>query len=111
MGIADIKGDQAFDVFAEIMEPMINIAMDEEISELFKPMEVPEDADPQKLALERVRKYLPLLMKKHKDDLIVILANLEGQKPKEYAKNMTIPGVLSSVNGLIADPAFRSFLS
>lgn len=111
MGLADIKGDKAFDVFAEIMEPIINISMDEEVKGLFEVTEVPEGVDREKFAMERVKKYFPILLKKHKNDLIVILAALEGKSAREYKKNLSVPGIFQSVNGLLVDPTFRAFLS
>lgn len=111
MGLADIKGDKAFDVFADIMGPMMNIATDEEVAGFFKVTEIPEGEDAQKFAMERVKQYLPSLLKNHKDDLIAILASLDGKTEKEYKKNLTVPGIFQSVNALITDQTFRAFLS
>lgn len=111
MGLMDIKGDKCFDVFADVLGPMLNIATDEEAMAYFKVQEVPEGEDPGEYAVKRTRDLLPVVLKKHKDDLIDIMAALEGKDRKEYLKDLTVPGLMQSIMALASDPAFRAFLA
>lgn len=111
MGLADIKGEKAFDALADMLEPMLNIASDTEAMQYFKAVEVPEGVDPQEFALQRTKDLLPILMKQHKNDLIAILAAMEGKSTKQYTKDLTVPGLLNSVYSLMTDPSFRAFLA
>lgn len=111
MGLADIKGEKCFDVFADMLEPMLNIASDEEAMQYFKVQELPEGADAKEFAMQRTKELLPIVLKKHKDDLIAILAAFNGMTPKQYLKDLTVPALFKSVNDLVTDPVFRAFLA
>lgn len=111
MGLAEIKGEKCFDVFAEMLEPLLSIASDEEAMEYFKVQEVPEGEDAQAYALKRTKELLPLILKKHKDDIVAILAAFDGKTPAQYLKTLTVPGLFKSINDLVTDPVFRAFLS
>lgn len=110
MSLSSIKGEQCFDVFADIMEPILNIASDPEAMEYFKVQEVPEGVDPQEYSIEISKKLMPLVLKKHKDDLIEILAAIDGKTSEEYLEELTVPKLFKSIHGLMTDPVFRSFL-
>lgn len=111
MGLADIKGDQCFDIFADIMGPMMNIAADKEAAGFFKPHEVPEGEDPDVYKAGIMKEYLPKLLKGHKEDFIAILAAFEGKTPKQYTKDLTVPQLFRNVMAIFSDPMFRSFLA
>lgn len=110
MSLSSIKGEQCFDVFADIMEPILNIASDPEAMEYFKVQEVPEGMDPQEYSIQLSKKLMPLVLKKHKADLIEILAAVEGMTAEEYTEGLTVPKLFKSVHDLMTDPVFRSFL-
>lgn len=111
MGLADIKGEACFDVFADIMGPMMNIAADKETAQFFKPHEVPEGEDPDVFKANIMKEYLPKLLKDHKQDFIAILASLDGKTPAQYTKGLTVPQLFQNVMAVFSDPMFRSFLA
>lgn len=111
MGLADIKGEACFDVFADIMGPMMNIAADKEAAQFFKPHEVPEGEDENVFRAGIMKEYLPRLLKDHKGDFIAILAAFDGTDPETYVKDLTVPQLFKNVMAVFSDPMFRSFLA
>ena len=73
MRLSDIKGDRTLEVIAEIIDPIANIAEDEEASAMFKREKLPDGITANKFLMKRVRKSLPVLLKGHKADIILIL--------------------------------------
>lgn len=106
MKLSDIKGQRVFDLIAEIIEPIANIAADKEAAQFFKRERLPEGANAEEFVIERIKKSVPKLLKTHKADLIVILAAIEGADPKEYEENLDLVKVLSSTADLLNDPVF-----
>lgn len=109
MKLSDIKGERVFDVIADIIDPVVNIAQDEDAAELFKPRELPEGMEPWMFFLSRVKKSLPPLLKAHRDDFVTILATIEGVPNEVYMEDMTLSKLLSDVIGLVTDREFMSF--
>ena len=96
MKLSDIKGEQAIEAMADLMEPLAMIFADEEIQKSVK-------NDEPKLML--VKKML----KGHKREVIQILAILDGEKPELYEVNLlTLPRKLLEV---INDPEVQSLFS
>ena len=85
MRLSDIKGDRTLEVIAEIIDPIANIAEDEEASAMFKREKLPDGMTVKKFLLKRIRKSLPVLLKGHKADIIEILSAIEGVSAEEYA--------------------------
>lgn len=71
MKLSEIKGEQALDVLADLMEPIGELVLDKELVELI------QSNKPKLLA---VRKAL----KDHKKEVLTILAILEGENPETY---------------------------
>ena len=80
MRLSDIKGDRTLEVIADIIDPIANIAEDEEASAMFKREKLPDGITANKFLMKRVRKSLPVLLKGHKADIILILFNNYLQK-------------------------------
>lgn len=110
MGLADIKGEKCLDVFADVMGPLMSIAADPEAMAFFKVHEVPDGMDETTYRAGLMKDYLPALIKAHKTDFVEILAAVNGQEPKEYAKELTVMSLFRDIMGLFTDPAFRAFL-
>lgn len=72
----NIKGERALDVLADIMEPFVEIASDEEVVENLKKNKV----------LIAVKKVL----KDYKPQVFTILASLEGKPVEEYKDTVTL---------------------
>jgi hypothetical protein len=86
--ISEIKGEDALDVLADLLDPVSEICVDEKVKELFKK-----------------RKKLNLaayILKEHKKSILTILALLEGVKPDEYKPSLAVLPVL--VLQLLNDP-------
>lgn len=104
MKLSDIKGERVIDVIADIIEPVYNIAADEEAAKLLEGI-TGEHAE------QALLKAAPKLLKAHKADVIAILAAIEGVSAEEYAGKMTMGGLLASLVEAVTDPELLAFLS
>ena len=111
MKLSEIQGEQVFDVIAEIAEPILNIALDEDAAAFFKREECPKGEDPTRFALERLKKAVPALMKNHKDDFITVLAATNGVSRDEYVEGLTMATLLGDVYEKLTDEDLLAFLS
>lgn len=111
MKLSDVKGERTLDVIADLIEPVANIASDEEASELFRREKVPEGMEPKQFMVERFRSAAPKLLKGHKQDVIKILSTIEGTDPDEYAEGLNLAKLLNDVVELLTDDEFMGFLS
>lgn len=109
--LAEIKGEKSFDILAELIEPVTNIATDEKTAKLFGVRAVPEGMTVKDFILQRVKEAIPALMRNHKRDLIKILSQLSEMSEKEYKAQMTLDGVLLDLSQLISDPIFNAFFT
>ena len=106
MRLSDIKGDRTLEVIAEIIDPIANIAEDEEASAMFKREKLPEGMTAKKFLMNRVRKYLPVLLKVHKSDIIAILSAIEGVSTEEYNGSLNLVKLVKDCTDLLNDEAF-----
>lgn len=111
MRLSDVKGERAFDVLAELIDPISVIASDEQASKLFKREKLPEGKEPWQFLLERLRESLPTLIKTHKGELVSILSIIKGVSAEEYVKDMTFASLFADIIGLLTDGEFASFFS
>lgn len=106
MRLSDIKGERVFDVIADVIDPIANIAEDEAAAELFKREKLPEGVTAKKFLLARARNAAPKLLKGHKADLIAILSAIEGCSPDAYSGVLSFAKLLKDVTELLTDEAF-----
>ena len=106
MRLSDIKGDRVFDVIADIIDPIANIASDETASALFKRAKLPEGMTAKEFLLERARKAVPALLKGHKGDIITVLATIEGVSADDYRASLTLAKLMQDTAELLTDEAF-----
>ena len=106
MRLSDIKGDRVFDVIADIIDPIANIASDETASALFKREKLPEGMTAKAFLLERARKAVPALLKGHKGDIITVLASIEGVSTDDYRASLTLAKLMQDTAELLTDEAF-----
>lgn len=86
--ISEIKGEDALDVLADLLDPVSEICVDERVQNLIK---------------ERKKiKLATLILKEHKKSILTILAILEGVNPDEYKPSLAVLPVL--VLQLLNDP-------
>lgn len=106
MKLSDIKGERTFDVIADIVEPIANIASDKEASELFRKKKVPDGMEAKDFLIGRLKKSVPVLLRTHKQDIITILASIEGISPAEYAESLNLVKLTKDAVDLITDQTF-----
>ena len=106
MRLSDIKGDRTLEVIAEIIDPIANIAEDEEASTMFKREKLPDGMTAKKFLMKRARKSLPALLKGHKADIIAILSAIEGVSQEEYAGALNLVKLVKDCTDLLTDEAF-----
>ena len=112
MKLSDVKGDRVFDVIADLIEPIANIASDKEATEMFKKKKVPEGMEAKAFLMQRLTKALPQLLKGHKQDVIAILSIIKGCSPEEYAEQMTFFTLVRDCTDLLNDKDFtKLFIS
>lgn len=111
MKLSDIKGDRVLDVIADIIDPIANMAQDEDVAAMFKREAVPEGMEAGDFFAKRMCKGLPVLLKSHKADIIAIMAAIEGVTPEQYAKSLDFPKLFTDVMELVTDDALLNFLS
>lgn len=108
MRLSDIKGERTFDVIADIIDPIANIAEDEAASSLFHRERLPEGMTKKAFLLQRARKAVPALLKGHKGDIIAILSAIEGTTAEEYTASLNLVKLTKDAIDLITDEAFMT---
>lgn len=111
MRLSDVKGERVFDAIADIIKPIANIAQDESAAALFKREKVPDGMTAKAFLTARLKKVVPALLKEHKEDLIAILAAIEGETAEEYAGTLTLAKLISDVTELLTDDAFKELFT
>lgn len=89
MRLSDIKGEQALDVLADLLEPIVSLAKDSELNELL----TKDRTEAAKVAL-----------KMHKHEVITIMAVLDGETPEEYVKKISLLTLPVRLVELFNDP-------
>lgn len=108
MKLSDIKGERTLEVIAEIIDPICNIGQDKEASAVFRRERLPKGSTAKDFLVQKIRKSVPVLLKKHKKDLIVILAALEGVSPKKYTESLNAVKLITDWVELLTDEVFVS---
>lgn len=111
MKLSDIKGDRVFDVIADIIDPIANMAQDKDVAAMFKREAVPDGMEARDFFAKRMCKGLPVLLKGHKADIIAVMAAIEGVTPEQYAASLDFAKLFTDVKELVTDDAFLDFLS
>lgn len=108
MKLSEIKGERAIEVIADLIEPIAKIAEDKDASKLFKRERPPKGMKAQTFLLKRIRTSVPLLLRKHKGELIEIMATLEGVEKEAYAEALSVPKLIADIFGLLTDSELLS---
>jgi len=75
--LSDIKGEQSLDVLADILEPIAVIVNDDNVKAAFKDSRI---------------KGIACAIKRHKNEVVEIMARLDGAEPETYEYNLlTLP--------------------
>lgn len=106
MKLSDIHGERVFDVIADIIDPIANIAEDEKASAMFRREKIPEGMTVKEFAMQRARKAFPALLKGHKGDIIAILASIEGVSADAYKGTLNLAKLMRDATEILTDEAF-----
>ena len=106
MKLSEIQGERVFDVLADIVDPIANIAEDETASALFKREKLPDGMTAKKFMIQRSRKSLPALLKGHKADIIAILSAIGDVDPDKYKGAINLVNLMRDATELLTDEAF-----
>jgi len=91
MKLSEYKGEDALDLFADLLEPVAAIMADREIAALVK-------SGTQKV------KLVSAILKTHKKEVVEILAMLDGENPKTYLEKITLFTLPSRLLEILNDP-------
>lgn len=106
MRLSDIKGERTLEVIADIIDPIANIAEDEAASNLFRKKKLPDGMTKKEFFIQRARKCVPVLLRGHRDDVITILATIEGIPPDAYVETLDLVKLTTDAVELLTDDAF-----
>ena len=91
MKLSDIHGERVFDVIADIIDPIANIAEDEKASAMFRREKIPEGMTAKEFAMQRARKALPAI---------------EGVSAEAYKGTLNLAKLMRDATELLTDEAF-----
>ena len=106
MKLSDVKGDRTLEVIADLIEPICNIAEDENAAALFKREQLPDGMTAKKFLLQKAKKAVPALLRGHKGDVISILSSIEGTSPEAYTGALSLVKLTKDFIDLMTDEAF-----
>ena len=109
MKLSDVKGERVFDVIADIIDPIATIAADEESAKLFRRDKCPDGMQPWQFFLQKVKESLPTLVRRHRSELVAILATIKDVDPDEYVRDLTFASLFADLTELVTDAEFVSF--
>lgn len=109
MKLSDIKGERVFDVIADLINPVANIAQDKVARRLFTKEAPPAGVSPKNFAIQKIMRSAPVLLKQHKNDLATILAIIKGVPVEEYLATLNLAQLTVDVLDLLNDEAFLRF--
>ena len=110
MRLSDIKGDRVFDVIADLIEPVANIAQDPEIT-LFRREAIPNGMTSRDFAVKKILRNAPLLLRRHKTDISTILASIKGVPAEEYLAGLNMAQLSVDLIDLLNDADFADFFT
>ena len=107
----EIKGERAFEVYAAMVGPMSRIAKDKDVVAAFH-VEKPEGIDPRDFMVDALAKAIPAVITKHRDDIVAIMAAVDGKDASEYSFETfdEVKALHLRVKEIITDRVFLSFL-
>ena len=108
MKLSQIKGERCLDVIADLIDPVANLAQDKDVVEMLRPKKA-DGEDKYEAFTDRLRKGLPSILRTHKEDIIKILATIEGVSVPKYKKDLTLQKLFNDVFELLTDNEFASF--
>lgn len=111
MKLSDIKGDRVFDVIAELIDPICNIAEDDAAMALFRRERLPDGMTAKQFLLKRTKKAAPALLKGHKSDMIAILSAIDGTAKDVYTEKLNLVQLVNDFIEMMTDDAFKDLFT
>ena len=100
MKLSEVKGEKALDMLADLIEPIMEIIEDKEVSKILESRHDKDKADSTKIILGRA---VSAAIKNHKKAVITILATLDDIPVDQYECNLlSLPKKMMDI---INDPA------
>lgn len=111
MKLGEIKGERSFEVLANLTTPIIRIAKDKSVRELFEKKTIKKGEDPTEVFLSRMETGLPALITSHARDFAEIMAIINDQSTDEYIEGVTPIQLFADVMELMTDEELLAFLA
>lgn len=112
MKFSELSTDNALDVFCEIIPYIERVMNDDElVAELKKEVDINEDtttAEKFAIILTKMNVVAPIVLKKRRDDVLGIIASVNGVSVEEV-KKQNILKTLAQFRELIKDKDFMDF--
>ena len=107
MKLAELKGERAIEVIADLIAPIANIAVDQDNLKLFR-IEKKDGESDRESAVRDLTEKVPVLLRSHKKDILAILCAVNGSDPEE----LSLLDIFQGTAELLNDQDFLSlFLS
>lgn len=90
--LSEIKGEEALDVLAEILVPIVEIWEDEEVRKGYE---------------TNVAKAVSVAIKKHRNAIIGIFASLDGKEYEEELECINLVSLPADIINLLNEPAIK----
>ena len=90
--LSEVKGEEALNVLAEILEPIVTIANDEEVRAGFD---------------TNVAKCVAVALKKYKGEIMDIFAAINGKTVEETAEEIDLLSLPSYIIDVLSEPAIK----
>ena len=97
--ILDARGEDALDVLADLLDPVTEIAQDEEISAMMRTG-----------GTATVAQFAAAILRKHKSAVVQIMAIDDGKTPDEERKVLSAITIPARLMKLLSVPAIKEML-
>ena len=112
MKFSELTTDNALDVFCEVIPYIEQIMNDEElVAELKKELDIDENTtnvEKTAIVLSKVKVIAPIILKKRRDDVLGIVAAINGVSVKDI-KEQNVVKTLIQVREVLNDKEFMDF--
>lgn len=110
MKLSEISGERTLSVIADLTEYIGEIAMDKKAMEFFSPAK-DSKAPAHEIALQRIFKNLPYLIRNHEKALYSIFAILNDVDYEEYMKTTNIKRIIQDIKDLWTDEMIKELFT
>ncbi len=108
--LSDYKGEEAFDVLADIIEPFCTILADKDMQKLNR-----DNIDLKKRTNGKEKiptiKFITVALKNKKKEVIQVMARIEGVTPEEYLKTVNGVTLPLAVLNQVTDPEVQNLFT